>query len=51
MFDVESDDLQDVLGECVLEGRVTCRGCGLLLDCDTDHCPECGWHNPARDVM
>lgn len=50
-YDVESDDLRDVLGECVYEGFVTCRECGLHIDCETVKCPECGWENPVSEMI
>jgi hypothetical protein len=50
-FDVEKDTLYDVLAECALDGIVTCRNCGLTLDCDTPECPECGWKNKASEVI
>lgn len=48
-YDVESNDLVDLLGEAVAEGYVTCRECGLPIEVDTCNCPECGWFNKASD--
>lgn len=51
MYDIDSEALEDVLGEFVVEGFITCRECGLSLDCETVSCPECGWENPASKII
>lgn len=50
-YDVESNELNDLLGECVVEGFITCRECGLHIDCETKNCPECGWENPVSEMI
>lgn len=50
-YNVESEKIEDILCEFAIEGWVTCRGCGLLLDLHTEKCPECKWKNPAVKVV
>lgn len=51
MYDVESNKLEDLLGEAVYEGFITCRDCGLHIEVTTEKCPECGWENKASKVV